>query len=280
MSISARGANLGLAPISKSLVKEKFGAAAADYAASAVHAKGPSLARVVELAVPQPHWRVLDVATGAGHTAAAFAPYVSQVIASDITAEMLQEAQKVAAGKGLANVGTKHADAGALPFPDASFDLVTCRLAAHHFPDVAAFVSEVWRVLVSGGTFALVDNISPDAKILPGVSEIELRGVAAIYNVFEKLRDPSHGRCLTLSEWLKLMEKCGFSIAHHEHIDQEVPFDAWTARMRCDKATVTRLRVALQDQPLKGFLRPHTGENGFAFTLQEAIILARKPVQE
>ena len=79
--------------------------------------------------------------------------------------------------------------------------------------------------LVSGGTFALVDNISPDAKILPGVSETELRGVVAIYNVFEKLRDPSHGRCLTLSEWLKLMEKCGFAIAPREHIDQEVPFE-------------------------------------------------------
>lgn len=280
MSTSERGANLASAPISKSLAREKFGAAAADYAASPVHAKGPSLARVVELASPQSHWRALDVATGAGHTAAAFAPYVSHVVASDITAEMLQEAQKVAARKGLANVDTKRADAGALPFPDASFDLVTCRLAAHHFPDVAAFVGEVWRVLSPGGTFALVDNISPDAKILPDASDTELRGVAAIYNVFEKLRDPSHGRCLTLSEWLKLMEESGFTIAHHEHIDQEVPFEAWTARMRCDEATVNRLRAALLERPLKGFLRPHTGENGFAFTLQEAIIVARKLVQE
>jgi ubiquinone/menaquinone biosynthesis C-methylase UbiE len=266
--------------MTKSLVQKNFGAAAADYAASAVHANGPSLARVVELVAPQSHWRALDVATGAGHTAIAFAPHVSHVVASDITAEMLQEAQKVAASKGLANVDTKHAEAGALPFPDASFDFVTCRLAAHHFPDVVAFVDEVWRVLVPGGTFALVDNVSPDVKILPDASDAELRDLVIIYNAFEKLRDPSHGSCLTLSEWLKLEEKCGFVIAHREHIDQEVPFDAWTARMRCDEATVNRLRAALQDQPLKGFLRPHTGENGFAFTLQEAIILARKPVQE
>jgi len=263
--------------MSKSLVKEKFGGAAADYAVSAVHATGPSLARVVELVAPQSHWRALDVATGGGHTAAAFAPHVSQVVASDITTEMLQEALKVAANKGLTNFETKHADAGLLPFPDASFELVTCRLAAHHFPDVAAFVSEVRRVLSPGGTFALVDNISPDAKILPDASDADLRDLAIIYNAFEKLRDPSHGHCLTLSAWLKLMENAGFSIAHFEHIDQEVPFSGWTARMRCDEATANRLSAMLQEQPLNGFLRPHTSEGGFALTLQEAIIVAHKP---
>ncbi len=193
---------------------------------------------------------------------------------------MLHEAQKVAASKGLANVETKHADAGALPFPEASFNLVTCRLAAHHFPDVAAFVGEVWRVLAPGGTLALVDNISPDAKILPEASDAELRDLAIIYNAVENLCDSSHGRCLTLSERLKLMEGTGFAIAHYEHIDQEVPFGGWTARMRCDEATVSRLEAMLREAPLKGFLRPHTGENGFAFTLQEAIIVARKPAQE
>lgn len=265
--------------MSKSLVQKQFGAAAADYAASTVHAKGPSLARVVELVAPQSHWRALDIATGGGHTAVAFAPHVLQVVASDITTEMLQEAQKVAESKGLANIQTKHAEACALPFPEASFDLVTCRLAAHHFPDTAAFISEVWRVLVAGGTFALVDNIGPDAKILPDASDTELRDLNVIYNAFEKLRDPSHHRCLTLSEWQKLMQDTGFAIAHYEHIDQEVPFGAWTARMRCDESTVRGLRAMLHEAPLKRFLRPNTGENGFAFTLQEAIIVVRKPAQ-
>ena len=80
-----------------SLVQQKFGAAAADYAASTVHAKGESLARLVALVDPQHHWRVLDVATGAGHTALALAPHVEHVVASDITAEMLAEAGKLAA---------------------------------------------------------------------------------------------------------------------------------------------------------------------------------------
>ena len=68
------------------LVEKQFGGAAADYAASAVHASGPSLGRTLALVSPQPHWHALDVATGAGHTAMAFAPHVASVIASDITA--------------------------------------------------------------------------------------------------------------------------------------------------------------------------------------------------
>jgi len=77
--------------MTKSLVQQQFGAHAATYVTSAVHAKGASLARVVELVAPRPDWHALDVATGAGHMALAFAPYVTRVVASDITPEMLEE---------------------------------------------------------------------------------------------------------------------------------------------------------------------------------------------
>ena len=110
----------------KSFAQQRFGRAAADYATSEVHAKGASLKRLVELTEPKSHWRVLDVATGAGHTALAFAPHVAKVTATDITEEMLREARKLAASRGLTNVRTLHAKAEDLPFPDASFDLVGC----------------------------------------------------------------------------------------------------------------------------------------------------------
>jgi ubiquinone/menaquinone biosynthesis C-methylase UbiE len=80
------------------LVKSQFGVAAADYATAQVFVKGEGLARIVELTQPQPDWHVLDVATGAGHTAAAFAPHVASVIATDITDEMLAEAAKLGVG--------------------------------------------------------------------------------------------------------------------------------------------------------------------------------------
>jgi len=243
-----------------SLVQKKFGEAAADYAASAVHATGPSLARLLELVETEPTWRVLDIATGAGHTALAFAPHVAKVTASDITPEMLQEARRLAHERKLGNVVTARASADNLPFPDTSFNLVTCRLAAHHFPDPAAFVREAARVLIPGGSFALVDNISPDDADL-----------ALGYNAFEKLRDPSHGRCLTLGEWHALMREAGLTPVTSEVIDQDIPFDPWVQRMRCSAAT-----VMLETEPLRVYLRPRETHDGLTFSLREAIIVAQK----
>ena len=260
-----------------SLVQQKFGAAAADYAASTVHAKGESLARLVALVAPQRHWRVLDVATGAGHTALALAPHVEHVVAGDITAEMLAEAGKLAVNPSLGNVETAHADAAGLPFPGESFDLVMCRLAAH--PDPAGFVSESWRVLKPGGGFALVDNISPDADLLPGASREEADQTAADYNAYEKLRDPSYGRCLSLAEWSALLTRTGFADIRSGHMDQDIAFEPWTQRMRCDAATTVRLKAMLAEPRLEVFLRPRTTGDGLTFTLQEAIVVAKKPVR-
>ena len=261
-----------------SLVQKKFGEAAADYAASAVHAKGESLARLVALVAPKPSWRVLDVATGAGHTALAFAPHVAKVMASDITDQMLAEARKLAAERGLGNVKTARAKAEDLPFPDMSFDLVTCRLAAHHFDNPRAFVAEAFRVLMPGGVLAIVDNISPDEPILPELADGEARRqLARAYNEYEKLRDPSHGRCLGLAEWTALLGDAGFAVAHSENIDQTIEFGPWTKRMRCAAPTVKRLETMLGAEPLRSYLRPRDSDKGLVFTLQEAIIVARKP---
>jgi ubiquinone/menaquinone biosynthesis C-methylase UbiE len=264
--------------MTKTLVQQQFGAHAAAYATSAVHAKGASLGRLVELVAPQPHWQALDVATGAGHTAAAFAPHVASVIASDITPEMLEEARKLAAARGLGNMEATVADAEALPFEAARFDLVTCRIAPHHFPDVPQFVREVQRVLKPGGTFALVDNISPDAISTPGFPETDLADAAAAYNAFEKLRDPSHGRCLGLAEWNDVVAAAGLQVGHREILPKAMEFAPWAARMDADAATVARLRAMLEEATpaLKAFLKPRLEDGALRFNLDEAILIARK----
>src|SRR5215831_6610108 len=76
----------------KTLVQRQFGANAAKYATSRPHAQGASLSRLVEMVAPKAYWRAIDVATGAGHTAFAFAPHVAHVIASDLTVQMLHVA--------------------------------------------------------------------------------------------------------------------------------------------------------------------------------------------
>ena len=265
--------------MTKSLVQQQFGAHAAAYATSSVHAKGASLGRLVELVQPQRHWQALDIATGAGHTAAAFAPHVASVIASDITAEMLAEAAKLATAKGLANMETAAADAEALPFEDQRFDLVTCRIAAHHFPDVPLFVREVKRTLKPSGTFALVDNIAPDARSTPGFAEVELRDAAVTYNAFEKIRDPSHGRCLGLTGWSEIIADAGLDLVHSERLPKDMEFAPWAERMAVDAATVERLRAMLEEgsPALQAFLKPRLDAGQLWFTLDEAILIARRP---
>lgn len=258
-------------------VQSQFGRAAADYATSEVHAKGESLARIVEMTAPQKTWEALDVATGAGHTAAIFAPHIASMIASDITDEMLQEAAKLANARRLPNILTARAPADALPFPDASFDLVCCRLAAHHFPNLEAFVREVRRVLKKGGRFALVDNVAPDRARLLNASDAEIQTAIADYNSFEKLRDPSHGFAPPPETWIGLLKANGFSIAAHEQMEKELDFASWVARMRCTPDVVAELNRILTagPEPLRAFLKPRTDDAGaLHFVLQELLVVA------
>jgi len=267
------------APVSKTLVQSQFGQNARNYVTSAVHAKGASLGRLIELVAPQPSWRTLDIATAAGHTAFAFAPHVAHVVASDVTPEMLAEARKLATEKGITNVETAEADAEALPFHDATFDLVTCRIAPHHFPDIPAFVAEVWRVLRPGGVFALVDNVSPDATTTPGFTDSELATAAVDYDAFEKLRDPSHGRCLTMTQWRTALTEQGFSIRAEETMDKAMDFAAWCKNMSVAADLVPQLEQILRSASpaLAAFLRPSFTPENVGFTLIEGVFIVTKP---
>jgi ubiquinone/menaquinone biosynthesis C-methylase UbiE len=251
----------------KSLVQAQFGANAANYVDSRSHARGASLPRLVEMTKPNRRWRMLDVATGAGHTALAFAPHVAEVIAADITPEMLEVTRRLAAERGLTNVKIDEAPAEDLPYGDGSFDLVTCRIAPHHFADVPRFVAEVARVLKPGGVFGLVDNISPDDA-----------AAAEQYNAFEKIRDPSHGRCLTLGEWLELMRRSGLTIGHYELLDKDMDFNAWTTQMSVAADTKQQLRTLLLNASpaLQLFWRAQDRGDNIGFMLTEALIVVER----
>src|SRR5436305_13912770 len=112
-------------------VKGSFGPNAHAYTTSQGHANQTELEKLVERAAPNPADRLLDIGTGAGHTAIAFAPAVSRVIAYDLTPQMLEEVERNAAAKGVTNLETRQGAAEALPYPDASFELVSCRLTTH-----------------------------------------------------------------------------------------------------------------------------------------------------
>lgn len=250
--------------MSKSIIKEQFGANAAAYVTSKPHAKGASLVRLVERVQPQPQWQMLDIATAAGHTAFIFAPHVAHVWATDITPEMLALAQQQVIERGLANITVETADAEMLPYENGRFDLVTCRIAPHHFDDIALFVREAARVLRPGGILAVVDNVVP-------------AGAAGDYvNAFEKLRDPSHGRCLTLEEWLNIYKKAGLAVIHHETLTKQMEFNSWAARHDANMQQFLRAMLSEVRGSAAEFLLPHLTEKEAAFHLQEGIIIGQK----
>jgi ubiquinone/menaquinone biosynthesis C-methylase UbiE len=263
--------------VSKSLVQERFGAFAASYVTSRPHAKGNSLLRLIELAAPEPSWIALDVATGAGHVALALAPRLTQVVASDLTPQMLEVARGLARERGICNMPVAEVRAEALPFADATFDLVTCRIAPHHFDDVGRFVAEAARVLRPGGVFALVDNISPDASIMDGGAGA-LSAAADEYNAFEKFRDPSHVRCLTLTGWRNAMAAAGFKERHAELLDKPMLLGPWADQQKVGEEVKRGLMSMLRDgsDAFRAFARPRETNGDLEFILTEAVIVAVK----
>lgn len=223
----------------KALSKARYSRFADGYVESETHARGSDLDRLLAIVQPQPHWQALDVATGGGHTALKFAPHVAHVVASDLTPRMLQRARRfIIEERGVDNVSFEQADAEDLPFEDERFDLVTCRIAPHHFPDAARFVRESARVLKPGGIFMLQDHALPAD-----------REAARFVDEFERLRDPSHNRAFTEEEWLAMFERAGFTVEQREIYLKRHEFLPWARRQGADEATIARLIQMLHDAP-------------------------------
>ena len=213
------------------LAQRNFGAAAAEYASNSYHASGPDLKLMVEAANLRGDERVLDCGTGAGHTALALAPRAAHVTGVDITEEMLEEARGLAAARSLGNVRFEIGDASALPYDDASFDVVSNRQSAHHYADLVRALDETKRVLRPGGRFLLIDTVAPEDA-----------GLDTFLNCVELLRDASHVRDWRASEWVRMLEARGFSVTIHHRFT--IPLDGadWTRRMRTPATKVAMIR--------------------------------------
>src|SRR5215211_1006015 len=114
----------------KNSVQKQFAPVAANYATSTVHIAGPDLTAMLAAADARPDQRALDAGCGTGHTALAFAPQLTEVVALDLTEAMLAQGRKLARDRGITNVTFQRGDVERMPFPDASFDLVTSRYSA------------------------------------------------------------------------------------------------------------------------------------------------------
>ncbi|MEH7238787.1 class I SAM-dependent methyltransferase [Bacillus sp. JJ1562] len=241
----------------KNDVKKQFGRSAHNYVTSEGHRKGGDLQTLVALADAKGTELALDIATGGGHTANALAPLVKKVTAFDLTPEMLAAAEKFIKGNGHSNVEFVEGDAEKLPFSDKAFDIVSCRIAPHHFPNINRFVSEVSRVLKTGGQFLLDDNVVPEND------EFD-----EFYNTVEKKRDYSHFRAWKKSEWFQMLENEDFEIQELYRFDKTFEFESWCDRMHLtdhEKDELTeymlnasekikqKFRIQIENNKLKSF---------------------------
>lgn len=213
------------------LTARQFGAAAADYLASPVHAQGEDLRRLGTLARGTPGLVALDLGCGAGHVAYALAEGGAEVTAYDLSPEMLATVETEAARRGLDKVRTRRGAAERLPFPDACFDLVATRYSAHHWADVPAALAEAARVLKPGGCLIVIDVVAPETPLFDTVLQ-----------TVETLRDPSHVRDYRVSEWDAMFRAAGFPAPATETWNLPAEFASWTARMR---TPATRARAIL-----------------------------------
>jgi SAM-dependent methyltransferase len=182
------------------LILDQFTRQAAVFSTAPAITDEDALRLIVEAARPTPDDRLLDVACGPGLVVCAFAPHVRMAIGIDVTPAMLERARRLAADKGAANVAWRQGDVYSLPYGDASFTIVTTRFSFHHFLDPAAVLREMVRVCAPQGRIVVVDDYASEDP-----------AKAAAFNRLEKLRDPSHSRCLTLTELMGLFATAGLS---------------------------------------------------------------------
>ena len=182
----------------ENLILDQFTRQAVMFSTAPAITDEDALRVIVAAGRPDHDDRLLDVACGPGLVVCAFAPHVREATGIDMTPAMLERARKLAAEQGPANVAWQHGDVHSLPYDDASFTIVTTRFSFHHFLDPAAVLQEMVRVCAPGGRIVVVDDYASEDP-----------AKAEAFNQLEKLRDPSHSRCLTLSELKGLFSSAG-----------------------------------------------------------------------
>ena len=234
-------------------VQTVFGRAAGDYVASVGHAGGPDLERLVAWGRERRPEAVLDIATGGGHTALAFSALARRVVAFDVTEPMLRAARQFVRERGADQVAFVAGDVEALPFREA-FDVVTCRIAAHHFANVGDAVRQIARALKSGGSFLIQDILGhEDAEARAFITEVERR------------RDPSHVRSYRAVEWKALLRGAGLTVMDETVLPKVRPWAEWTGRTRMTPEARRDLDAFVRQAPDR--LRA-----AFDFTLRDTTI--------
>jgi SAM-dependent methyltransferase len=244
-------------------IQQIFGNVAENYRHSVVHAQGDDLVRMVSLVWAWGGGRVLDVGCGAGHVAINVARVASEVVAFDLTENMLEQVNILAAERGVSNVMTQAGSADSLPFPDASFDVVATRYSAHHWQNPAQAAHEMARVLKPNGVCLISDIIALENPVHD-----------TFLQTIEFLRDGSHVRDYRVSEWTTFLNAAGLSVKVEMTWDLPLNFDAWVKRIGTPPLKVEMLRLLMSEATVE--IRQMFAITPDSFSIPGALLVARK----
>jgi len=211
------------------LVERQFGSQAENYFNSAVHARGADLEALVA-SLPTGVGKALDLGCGPGHVSFAAAPHVGELVAYDVSAEMLKIVSATAAAKSIANIRTRQGPVERLPFVDGAFDCVLSRFSAHHW-DFSTGLREASRVTRAGGVVAMADVVSSGAPLFD-----------TWLQTLELLRDPSHVRDHSRAEWIATAADAGLRAERMQSFPLRLDFLSWIERMRTPDVFVAAIR--------------------------------------
>jgi ubiquinone/menaquinone biosynthesis C-methylase UbiE len=249
-------------------VRDEFKRQAETFSASAAITDAALTQRFVDALGEAAQGSVLDVACGPGTLSAAIAKTAREVVAFDLTPQMLKKAAQRCAEAGTKNVTFREGTATELPFGDAAFDAVMTRLSVHHFDRPGRVMSEIFRVLRPGGSFVIADVISSE---VPAEAELQ--------NALEILRDPSHVRMLPGSELAALVGGAGFAIESQTAWDTPREFEEWMGIVD-DASRVPPLRAvvrALANADVSAGMGLSLDRDQIRFFHRWNLIAARKP---
>lgn len=227
-----------ISPGRAALNDQQFGTTAALYVQSPVHAGGADLQQIAGIVGRYPEAAELDLGCGGGLVSYTVAPVARQVTACDLSGDMLAAVVAEAGRRGLGNVVTAQAPAEQLPFADASFDVVVCRHTTHHWPDVRRGMREAARVLKPGGVVVVDDAVAPELPVLD-----------TFLQTFEMLRDPSHIRDYSVSQWTEIAAQAGLAVTGVTRRPLPLEFDQWIMRQRTPPVRADAIRSLFAIMP-------------------------------
>jgi ubiquinone/menaquinone biosynthesis C-methylase UbiE len=209
---------------------------------------------------------VLDVAGGTGQVARAYAELTRFATVLDLTRGMLETGKREADAAGVRNLVFQEGEVTALPFLEASFDLVISRFAVHHFPDPVLALAEMRRVCRGDGRVAVMDLV---------VAEPEL---ADAYNLRERLRDPSHAVALGAEELRMALQEAGLEVFHWAERDQPIPLSRWLSQTEPPAEVAGQIEADLEAELAGGAatgMRPQRREGALYFTQRWTIAVGQ-----